>query len=111
MICMRRAGILLTTVVVALVAAAPAAEGRQPKDALRGGAGQADITPPRTGYFLGGGARADPPAQGQSPRLYANTMVLQRGHRKVALVAAELFAIPAGFQEDVARKVADLGYT
>jgi hypothetical protein len=49
-------------------------------------------------------------AQGQSSRLYANTLVLQRGGRKVALVAAELFAIPAGMQEDIARRVAALGF-
>ncbi|MCW3040332.1 MAG: hypothetical protein JWM31_2237, partial [Solirubrobacterales bacterium] len=78
--------------------------------ALRAGAGQADITPPQTGYFLGGWTRADRLALGQSTRLYANALVLQRGTRKVALVAAELFAVPAGFQEDVARRVADLGY-
>src|SRR6185295_14282291 len=43
-------------------------------------------------------------------RLFANTLVLARGSRKVALVAAEVFAIPAGLQEDVARKVAALGF-
>src|SRR4051812_10041711 len=108
----RRAGALLAIVLTALGAAAsPAAASSRPKDALRAGAGQADITPPKTGYYLGGWTRADRTAQGQSTRLYANTIVLQRGHRKVALVAAELFAVPAGFQEDVARKVADLGYT
>jgi neutral ceramidase len=77
---------------------------------LRAGAGQADITPPQTGYYLGGWTRADRKAQGQSTRLYANTLVLQRGSRKVALVAAELFAIPAGMQEDIARRVAGLGF-
>ncbi len=45
-----------------------------------------------------------------STRLFANTLVLQRGKRKLALVAVELFAIPAGLQEDVAKAVADLGY-
>src|SRR3954469_16887899 len=78
--------------------------------ALRAGAGQADITPPQFGYFLGGWTRADRVARGVSTRLYANALVLQRGDRKIALVAAELFAIPAGLQEDVARAVADLGY-
>jgi neutral ceramidase len=77
---------------------------------LRAGAGQADITPPKLGYFLGGWTRADRLALGQSTRLYANALVLKRGPKKVALVAAELFAVPAGLQEDVARAVADLGY-
>ncbi|UTI65008.1 neutral/alkaline non-lysosomal ceramidase N-terminal domain-containing protein [Paraconexibacter antarcticus] len=91
-----------------LVAAAPSAAATP--GLLRAGAGQADITPPQTGYYLGGWTRADRLALGQSTRLYANTLVLQRGTRKVALVAAEVFAIPAGLQEDVARAVSDLGY-
>jgi neutral ceramidase len=89
-----------------LVVAAPAAGAAT----LRAGAGQADITPPQTGYYLGGWTRADRIAQGQSSRLYANTLVLQRGSQKVALVAAELFAIPAGMHEDIARRVASLGF-
>jgi neutral ceramidase len=87
-----------------------AVAAKDPTARLRAGAGQADITPPQTGYYLGGWTRADRLATGQSTRLYANTLVLQRGTRKVALVAAELFAIPAGLQEDVARAVSDLGY-
>jgi hypothetical protein len=97
---------VLAAVLVVLVAAGPAAAAAT----LRAGAGQADITPPQTGYYLGGFTRQDRRAEGQSTRLYANTLVLQRGERKLALVAAELFAIPAGLQEDVARRVADLGY-
>src|SRR4051794_11486021 len=105
---MRRIAVVSLLLVLALASTA-AAKSKTP--ALRAGAGQADITPPKTGYYLGGWTRADRTAQGQSTRLFANTIVLQRGKEKVALVAAELFAIPAGLQEDVARKVADLGYT
>ncbi|WP_354699276.1 Neutral ceramidase [Paraconexibacter sp. AEG42_29] len=99
----------------ALALAAPSPSGAATPKAkkvsqLRAGAGQADITPPQTGYYLGGWTRADRLALGQSTRLYANTLVLQRGTRKIALVAIELFAVPAGLQEDVARAVADLGY-
>jgi neutral ceramidase len=107
------AAVVLPLAVAAAVgpAAAGAAVKKQaPVAQLRAGAGQADITPPQTGYFLGGWTRADRLALGQSTRLYANTLVLQRGTRKIALVAAELFAIPAGMQEDVARAVSDLGY-
>jgi hypothetical protein len=104
---MRRA---LLAISLALLAAAPAAEAKGTSGQLRAGAGQADITPPKTGYYLGGFTRADRVARGQSTRLYANTLVLQRGTRKIALVAVELFAIPAGLQEDVARAVSDLGY-
>src|SRR3954467_4504699 len=95
--------------VACVVAAGPAA-ARSTSGLWRAGAGQADITPPQTGYYLGGWTRADRLARGQSTRLYANTLVLQRGTRKGALRAAELFAVPGGLQEDVARAVADLGY-
>jgi hypothetical protein len=91
--------------------AGPAVAAGPPPDApLRAGAGQADVTPPQTGYYLGGWTRADRLARGQSTRLYANALVLERGGRKIALVAAELFAIPAGLQEDVARELGGLGY-
>jgi hypothetical protein len=92
------------------MSAGSAAAAAPPGAALRAGAGQADITPPQTGYYLGGWTRADRLARGQSTRLFANALVLERGGRKVALVAAELFAIPGGLQEDVARELADLGY-
>jgi neutral ceramidase len=98
---------LVLPMLLLLLCAAPAA-AKTP--VLRAGAGQADITPPRTGYYLGGWTRADRLALGQSTRLYANALVLQRGKQKLALVAAELFAIPAGLQEDVAKKLADLGF-
>src|SRR3954471_9815767 len=91
---------------VAILVAAPAA-GAAP---LRAGAGQADITPPQTGYFLGGWTRADRLGTGVSTRIYSNAIVLHRGANKIALVAVELFSIPAGLQEDVARKLAGLGY-
>lgn len=90
-----------------LVLAAPA-DAARPK--LTAGAGQADITPPRTGYYLGGWTRADRVGTGVSTRLYSNALALARGDRKLALVSVELFAVPAGLQEDVARAVADLGY-
>jgi neutral ceramidase len=100
----------IAAAVAAALAVLPAPAVASTSGLLRAGAGQADITPPQTGYYLGGWTRADRLAQGQSTRIYANALVLQRGTTKVALVAAELFAIPAGLQEDVARAVADLGY-
>jgi neutral ceramidase len=104
--------IFACVVAVACLCAAGAgtAAAKTPADALRAGAGQADITPPQTGYYLGGWTRADRLAEGQSTRLYANALVLQRGDRKIALVAAELFAIPAGLQADVAKQLAGLGF-
>lgn len=111
---MNRTTRLLTSAAAALalsVGGAASAQAASTSGQLRAGAGQADVTPPKTGYFLGGWTRADRLALGQSTRLYANALVLQRGTTKVALVAMEQFAIPAGLQEDVARAVADLGYT
>jgi hypothetical protein len=101
---------VLAAVAAMWTSAGPAVAGAPPTATLRAGAGQADITPPQTGYYLGGWTRADRRARGQSTRLFANALVLERGGRKIALVAAELFAIPAGLQEDVARDLAGLGY-
>lgn len=103
----RSVGLAATMAALAVPASAHA---NSTSGQLRAGAGQADITPPKTGYYLGGWTRADRVAKGQSTRLYANTLVLQRGNQKIALVAAELFSIPAGLQEDVAREVKDLGF-
>lgn len=86
-----------------VVAADPAAT-------LRAGAAQTDITPPQIGYDMGGWTRADRKVNGQQTRLSAKALVLERGGRKVALVAAELFMIPGGLQNHVAEAVADLGF-
>jgi hypothetical protein len=100
---------LALVVAVALVVIAPSTAGAAPARLLAG-VGQADITPPKTGYYLGGWTRADRLALGQSTRLFANTLVLQRGTRKFALVDAELFAVTEGMTQDVAHAVADLGF-
>jgi hypothetical protein len=81
---------------VAALAAAPAAQAEQ----LHAGVGKADITP-RTGYYLGGWTRQDRVAQGQHTRLWARALVLQRGERKVALVAVDLFMVPGGLVKHV----------
>src|SRR4051794_7325156 len=106
----RRVVACAATVVCCSLLPGHALAATAPSDRLLAGAGQADITPPQTGYYLGGWTRADRLAEGQSTRLYANALVLQRGDRKIALVAAELFAIPAGLQADVAKQVASLGF-
>lgn len=92
--------------VVAAPAGAQTAQG-----GLRAGAAQTDITPPKTGYFLGGWTRADRLAEGQQSRLSAKALVLEQGGRKVALVAVELFMVPGGLQQHVAEAVADRGFT
>ena len=77
---------------------------------LRAGVGQADITP-RTGYYLGGWTRQDRVAQGQHTRLWARALVLQRGDRKVALVALDLFMVPGGLVKHVGDALARRGFS
>jgi neutral ceramidase len=97
--------LLPLVLLTALLAAAPAqASG------LRAGAGRADITP-RTGYYMFGWVRSDARAQGQLTRLFARTIVLQRRERKVALVSADMGAIPNGLVVDAAKRVRSLGYS
>jgi hypothetical protein len=97
---------VLSTLVLALTAPpVPAATGD-----LRAGVGQADMTP-QLGYYLGGWTRADRTAGGQHTRLYARALVLQRGGRKVALVAVDLFLVPAGMHQHIAQAVGSRGFT
>ncbi|MBJ7330761.1 MAG: neutral/alkaline non-lysosomal ceramidase N-terminal domain-containing protein [Solirubrobacteraceae bacterium] len=107
----RRRWLALLAGAAAVAAPAASAQAQAPEPGLRAGAGQADITPPRTGYYLGGWTRADRLVEGQQTRLFSKAMVLEQGGRKVALVAAELFMIPGGLQQHVAEAVRDLGFT
>jgi neutral ceramidase len=92
---------VLTLAAVLLAAApAPAATAAPP---LQAGAARADITPP-TGYPLLGWARGDARAQGQHTRLYARALVLRRGSRRLALVAADLNMISGGMVVHAARR-------
>lgn len=91
-------------------AASPSAAQEPAADGLRAGVAQTDITPPRTGYFLGGWTRADRLVEGQSTRLHARAMVLEQAGRKVALVNVELFMVAGGLQQHVAEAVADRGF-
>jgi neutral ceramidase len=77
--------------------------------ALRAGAGRADITPP-TGYYMMGWVRSDAAAEGQHTRLFARAIVLQRGGRKLALVAADLGSLPNGLVVHVAERLARRGF-
>jgi neutral ceramidase len=76
---------------------------------LLAGVGRADITPP-TGYALGGYTRQDRTGEGVHTRLTTTALVLQRGDRKVALVAMDLFMVPAGMVKEAAERNADLGF-
>ncbi len=77
---------------------------------LQAGAGRADITP-RTGYAMFGWVRSDARSQGQLTRLFARAIVLKSGNRKLALVSADLGAIPAGLVADAAERVAGRGFS
>src|SRR5215217_6507165 len=107
MLAVRRAGVLtavLATVMCCMAAEASAAPG------LRAGAGRADITPD-TGHYLGGWTRADRTAKGAQTRLYARTIVLQKGTRKVALVSIDLFMVPGGLLKQIGDGLAARGFS
>ncbi|MBJ7521539.1 MAG: neutral/alkaline non-lysosomal ceramidase N-terminal domain-containing protein [Solirubrobacteraceae bacterium] len=106
-----RALAALVALVAAGAVAAPAGAQAPGAGGLRAGVGEADITPPRTGYYLGGWTRADRLVEGQQTRLFAKAMVLEQDGRKVALVSVELFMVPGGLQQHVAEAVADRGFT
>jgi len=99
----KRALLLAALALVLLPAAAPAQE-------LRAGIARADITPP-TGYAFGGWTRADRVGRGVHTRLAATALVLERGDRRVALVAVDLFAATGGLVKEAAERNADLGFS
>jgi neutral ceramidase len=105
----RRLATTLAALLTAVAVAAPAAAAHAADtDTLRAGVGKADITP-RTGYYLGGWTRADRVARGQHTRLWARALVLERGGRKVALVAVDLFMVAGGMVKHVGDALADRG--
>src|SRR5687767_15302926 len=58
-----------------------------------------------------GWVRSDSRAEGQLTRLFARSIVLQRGNRKLALVSVDLAAVPAGLVADAAQRVARRGFS
>src|SRR3954452_6433807 len=107
MLAVRRAGVTLVVVLETMLAmAAPAAADAK----LRAGAGRADITPD-TGHYLGGWTRADRTAKGAQTRLFARTIVLQKGQRKLALVSVDLFMIPGGLVKQIGDGLAARGFS
>jgi neutral ceramidase len=104
----RRLAVIALACALTLLAAAGTAGAATPT--LRAGAGRADITPP-TGYFMMGWVRSDAKTIGQHTRLYARVIVLERGERKVALVAEDLNGIFGGMLKAAADLDRDLGYS
>src|SRR5829696_1410519 len=107
MLAVRRAGFLLAAFVAAMSFMATPALGAAK---LRAGAGRADITPD-TGHYLGGWTRADRTAKGQQTRLFARTIVLQQGNRKLALVSIDLFMVPGGLLKQIGDGLAARGFS
>jgi neutral ceramidase len=102
--------VALGAAVLALAAgAATLATADAEAQGLRAGAGRADITPP-TGYYMMGWVRSDAAAEGQHTRLFARAIVLERGQRKIALVAADLGSIPNGLVVDVGERLERRGF-
>jgi neutral ceramidase len=95
----------LIAILALLAGAAPAQAA-----GLRAGAGRADITPP-TGYYLQGWVRSDSAAEGQHTRLYARAIVLERGGRKLALVAVDLGFFTNGLIADATERLANRGFS
>src|SRR3954452_15720678 len=107
MLAVRRAGVTLVVVLETMLAmAAPAAADAK----LRAGAGRADITPD-TGHYLGGWTRADRTAKVAQSRLFARTIVLQKGNQKLALVSVDLFMIPGGLVKQIGDSLAARGFS
>jgi len=99
---------VLALVILAALAAPAHAGAASPT--LEAGVGKADLTP-KLGYYLGGWTRADRVAGGQHTRLFARTLVLRRGDRKVALVAIDLFMVPGGLVKQIGDRLASRGFS
>lgn len=93
--------------VLACLAALPAGAAGAP---LEAGAGRADTTP-QTGYFFMGWVRSDSVGRGVHTRLFNRALVLERGKRKVALVASDLGAVPNGMVVDAAERLRGRGFS
>jgi neutral ceramidase len=98
----------IVAVVLALVACLPASAAGAAT--LRAGVGRSDVTPP-TGFATMGYVRSDAVGRGQHTRLFARAIVLKEGNRKLALVTTDLGFTPGGLLQEVARRVADRGFS
>ena len=76
---------------------------------LRVGVGRADITSP-AGYYMQGWVRSDAVLRGVHTRIEARAIVLERGGRKLALVAEDLNGIAGGVVKAAAIRLKALGF-
>ncbi len=75
---------------------------------LRAGVARVDLTPPLSmNAALGGyGARMSRPATAVHDRVWVKAIVLNDGHRRCALITADVLAFPPGFRQEVAQALA-----
>ena len=76
---------------------------------LKVGVGRADITSP-AGYYMQGWVRSDAVLRGVHTRIEARAIVLERGGRKLALVAEDLNGIAGGVVKAAAIRLKTLGF-
>ncbi|MCW2777237.1 MAG: hypothetical protein JWN17_962 [Frankiales bacterium] len=106
----RPLAVLLASAACALGLALPgAATAAPPADGLRAGVGRADLTSP-TGYYMQGWVRADAVLRGVHTRIEARAIVLERGGRKVALVAVGLNGVAEGVVAEAAARLRSRGF-
>jgi neutral ceramidase len=102
--------VLLGLLTVSTALALPAAAVDPPADGLRAGVGRADLTSP-TGYFMQGWVRSDAVLEGVHARIQARAIVLERGGKKLALVAVGLNGVSGGVVADAADLLRDRGFS
>ncbi len=106
---MRRALLTVLALLAALLAPTVTASAA-PSDVLLAGVGRADLTSP-TGYYMQGWVRSDAVLRGVHTRIEARAVVLQRGGKKLALVAVGLNGVAGGVLADAAKLLAGRGFS
>ncbi|MCU1693490.1 MAG: hypothetical protein JWM64_2581 [Frankiales bacterium] len=105
----RPLAVLLASAGCVLGLALPGSAAAPPADGLRAGVGRADLTSP-TGYYMQGWVRSDAVLEGVHTRIEARAIVLERGGRKLALVAAGLNGIAGGVVAEAASRLRARGF-
>ena len=106
---MRRALLVVLALLFAALAGPSWAADPPAADQLRAGVGRADLTSP-TGYYMQGWVRSDAVLRGVHTRIEARAVVLQRGGKKLALVAVGLNGVAGGVVADAAKLLASRGF-
>ncbi len=105
----RPLAVLLASAACLLGLALPGSAAAPPADGLRAGVGRADLTSP-TGYYMQGWVRSDAVLDGVHTRIEARAIVLERGGRKLALVAVGLNGVAGGVVAEAAARLKARGF-